>query len=676
MIYKSILKSLLIVFLALQLGSCLPNADDPGNRCSDRDLLFCEDFDFLSGDLDASGILQASLYSKWWVAKDTDREFLFEDFPFDGRSREYMILLGNGGYSGNENSLLYTVEIDLGKEESAFLSYSLIYQTEEHWDGLVVFAILGGISGIGDGGNWVVLTPENGYPDTVMIGGRLFPGYSGIRSTWLNEKIDLTPVLGRKIVLAFYFASDEFQEDWGAAIDDISIQASSDLITSQAGQVIDLTELALELPEQNYLAPLIPRANITADIICEDSTAKLANGQRAYVKGINETEDRAMVLHPSTGQFCWISLENVWIDGDIRELTRISDLEPEDYYLPICASSFTPTITGAACPAPAGEDVLGEGFNPYQMQSAVVDKGTITQIFLVPIHGENKLVSNPVDVRISREDFKMETDSFSPPGGMFWVEAEEVKYPCFLTQDQTGNVTCTGLSIDAAGPAELNLCWQGYDDCQECPVGFVSYSGSCVHSSGISSCQPECPPGYQYNELIGSCLVKIAPKLLEDNPLFCPAGMSVSTEIDCCMETSVELSAICPDGYYYQAEFNNCQRLASEGICPEGYSSDPQTGSCYIPATAPSPRCTLLRAEFPVYDVIVREATRCYKYSDNRNEIVGSLTPFTVVKALGLGEDGKTLVIKNPDYQVSCWAFLDAFYTEDLDLGILPVIKD
>ena len=671
MIMKSSLKYALIIILILILGGCLPAASDSDALCSERNLPFCVDFESLSGDLGGSQLMKTSLDGRWQVTGDNDREFLFEDFPVDGRSREKMILLGDGVYKSQESSLLYTAEIDLENVEAASLSYSLIYRTEKHWDGLVVFAILGGENYVGDGENWIVLTPENGYPDTVMIGGKLFPGYSGIRSTWLQERIDLTPALGTRVVLGFYFTSDSLQEDWGVALDDIFIESSSGFTLSPIGPTIDLTELELDLVEISYLTPIIPRTNVTADSPCEGSSEVLMNGQRAYTKGINETSDRVLVLHPTTEQYCWVSLENAWIDGDMRELTRISDLKPEDFFLPICAASFAPVISETNCSELTGRIDSQYDLYPYQIQSAVVDEGMITRVVLYP---SGEAIND--DPWISLEDFTLDNDIYSPPGGLFWAEQGDEKYPCSLVLDQTGSVICGGMSFNAAGPTEFNLCWYGYDDSRQCPPGFGYYSDDCILINDMTSCQPDCPAGYQFNELMGICTLERNPDLIEEDPDLCPAGMAVFSEINCCAEDSHDSPALCPAGYYFLAEQAHCQKLPEGNKCPEGYSFNSQTGECYLISITAAPRCSSLTAEFPVYDISVREATKCYRAPDNLSEIVGTLAPFTVVEVIGLGEDGETLMVQNPEYQVPCWASLWDFYFEDIDLGRLPVITD
>jgi hypothetical protein len=673
MIPKKYIKPILIVLMILLLGGCIPKTSNAGASCAGRDLVICEDFENLSGDLGASQLLHTSLYGNWWVTGDEDTEFLFEDFPVDGRSRKNMIQQGDGSYADGENSLLYTAEINLANVESATLSYSLIYQTEEHWDGLVVFAIIGGENGIGDGKNWIVLDPENGYPGTVLINGNIFPGYSGKTTTWLHEKIDLDPVLGESIILGFYFASDGFEEDWGAALDDIAITASSDLNLAPTWQTIDLTELELELPDQSFLSPFTPRINVTLDSYCENSPEILVNGQRAYVKGINDSGDRALVLHPTTDILCWVSLDNAWIDGDMGGLPRISDLQPEDYYLPICAASFTPIITGENCSTlPEGLNYQ-DGFFPYRLQSALVDEGRITQVVLTPTFDGISEVD--FDPRISLQDYQVGSETFSPPGGVFWLKSGDDQSPCYFTRDRTGKVICDNFSFNAAGPLKFDLCWQGYDGTQDCPAGYGSYQDSCLHVGDLTSCQVNCPSGYQFYDLLGICLLDRAPEFLENNPDLCPDGMSVFSNLGCCAETRYGSPRLCPEGYYYLADQAGCLLIPEALECPDGFSLNTQTGECYSITQTAKVRCTSLQVEFPVYDVTVRESTKCYKDPENKNEIISSLSPFSVARILGLGEDGKTLVVENPEYKVPCWASLEDFYIDELDLGILPVVK-
>jgi len=669
---KSLIKPIFAaVFLSLMAG-CASPAPDSSAPCSERDVVLCEDFEDLSGNLGASQLLGSSLFSNWWVTGDDDQAYLYPDFPVDGRSRDNMILLGDGGYEDQEDSLLYTAEIDLVNVESATLSYNLIYRTEEHWDGLVIFAIMGGQNGFQDQENWMVLTPVHGYPDTVLINGTILPGYSGVTTIWREEIIDLAPVLGGKVILAFYFSSDGYLADWGAALDDININAAGTLVTDPIGSALNLTELDLKLDRENFIPSKIPRANVVADTVCEGNNELLLNGQRPYIKALNDPGDRALVLHPVSGQFCWVSQEDIWIDGDVRGLARISDLKPEDLFLPICATSFTPVLTTPGCSLTASGSDFNQDFQRYQIQTALIEEGLITAIVLGPDVGGNP-GEEIFDPRISQPGELYSNSLFEPPGGLLWVEVEGWEKLCLLDQKQPGRVVCEGLSLNAGGPLQLNMCWQGFGESQSCPWGFgKNVDGRCMP---VPDCFPECPAGYQHNDIAGACVLELDSDKIVVNPTLCPTGLSVLSEAGCCGGVEFQPSAICPAGFYYSADQASCKLLPPDGSCPDGYKLDPDKDNCIPGNLSTEIKCTTIEQLFLTFKVTVRESTRCYKDPIKRNEIVGSLKPFTVVDVLGLDDDGDTLMIKNPDYEVPCWASLGDFYTDKLDLSILPIIR-
>ncbi len=519
----------------------------------------------------------------------------------------------------DDNSILYTAEIDLEEVETARLYFNLIYRTEDHWDGLVVFGIRGGNQGISEGKNWVVLNPDRAYPDTVLIQGKLFPGYSGFSAAWSQEKIDLEPLLGEKTILVFYFSSDDQLEGWGAALDDIYINADPELLLLDTRSTIIVTELNLDLPAANLIAPAIPRANAAADTICDGSQNMLLAGTQGYIKGVNDNNTRVLVLHPDGGGFCWASLENIWIEGELSDLSRISDLQPEDYYLPVCPASYTPNLDKAGCPQAIAGRIDGESIPPYRIQSALVENGLITDLLLVPKSPQDS-TRDPVnpDLRISPGEVNIDFEGTIPPGGSIWVEDGETKNYCLIIQDQPGMIHCPGLSLSAAGPINLDLCWLGQGPGQACPPGGGKHLESCLLIPEGTSCTPGCPPGYQYTPGTGLCTLNRNPDQQEDNPTFCPGGMSVFREAGCCAEPQLTNQQICPPGYYYGALQEFCLPLLDHEICPEDYAVDSLTGGCVLENPLSPPGCTSIAAEFPVYEVTVRKSTRCIKSPPKR----------------------------------------------------------
>jgi hypothetical protein len=317
------------------------------------------------------------------------------------------------------------------------------------------------------------------------------------------------------------------------------------------------------------------------------------------------------------------------------------------------------------------------GLYPFQIQTALVNQGLITTVILVPaVLDEGSSDDGLLDPRISQPNGLANISLFKPAGGLLWVEIEGSDQPCLLDQNQPDRVICGGLSLSAGGPVKLNLCWQGFDGSQSCPPGFGKHSeGSCVPLADLPECSPDCPAGYSYSDIEGLCILSQDPEEMALNPNLCPSGLSVLSEAACCGGVEIQPSAICPAVSYYSSEQSSCRLLPSDGSCPEGYISHPDKDECVRDNLTTNTQCTMIELSFQRFKVSVRESTRCYKDPVKRNEILGSLKPFTIVEVLGIDEDGETLLIENPDYEVPCWASLGDFYSDKLDLSFLPIIK-
>ncbi len=197
-----LLTVLLILFGALMAG-CRSETSSFNSPCSEKEALFCEDFEGDAPNLGGSTLLESSVFDQWWVTSDDDQEYFFQEFPFSGRSQGHMVLLSDGIYKNQSKSFYYAVEIDLTSATRAVLQYNLIYKTEKHWDGLVVFAIKDGAAGVNDSKNWIILTPEEGYPDTILFDGTIIPGYSGFNIFGTTKKLTCLRSLDKKLFLDF-----------------------------------------------------------------------------------------------------------------------------------------------------------------------------------------------------------------------------------------------------------------------------------------------------------------------------------------------------------------------------------------------------------------------------------------------------------------------------------------
>ncbi len=114
-----------------------------------------------------------------------------------------------------------TREFDLTSVSAATLSFNLWYDAEDKWD-------YGYIEVSTDGGKtWKILQGLHTTTDN-PIGNAFGPGYTGISGggsspIWIEERIDLTPYAGGKILVRFEYITDEAVNNTGIAIDDIRV---------------------------------------------------------------------------------------------------------------------------------------------------------------------------------------------------------------------------------------------------------------------------------------------------------------------------------------------------------------------------------------------------------------------------------------------------------------------
>ncbi|MGB2964679.1 MAG: hypothetical protein WBB69_11910 [Anaerolineales bacterium] len=659
---------LILATLLFILTGCNPDTYNHSALCEDREVLFCEDFE--SEPFYVGYVAYQNL--PWWV---TDDGYL-GNYTAEGRSQGFLATCGKHVffYDDDTANLLHTFEIDLSGAGSATLYYNLLYATETHWDGMIVVATTDW------GSDWVILEPQGGYPDTILLDGQIIPGYSGHNTYWVHEQVDLSPVLGSDhLILGFYFASDWAINYRGVVLDDIVVDGDFTERSTWSQLTDDLLDEFPVLPEMNLILPKdplitteIPRATAFMDTPCEgEVTEILKESQRAFVKAVNETGDRYSVLHPESGNFCWVSSEDVWIDGHDWDLPQLSDKKPEDLYLPVCGLRRTPIISDPAC------QTSGETSLPYQVKSALVENGKITTLVLDPgTSSSGGDLQEILDPRISGIDQlpEISVDPGDGPGGIINLSLNGAQYACSLDKGQAGRIICDGLSLDAGGPLQISLCWQGWDKNTLCPPGFAADPGreKCQPLADLGACAQECPDGYSYSTGEGLCLVEITEEGKDTE--FCPEGFSVNPDAECCVSSMTEDRGDCPAGYYYGLEGSACQPFPEDGTCPDGFIFQEEPATC-IPETGSSaPVCAAIDIQLPNPEVTVKESAHCWRGPGSSYENVSSLKPFTIVEVLGIGEGGEYLVINNPKYQIPCWVKNENLYLDKLDMTILPFI--
>jgi len=669
--------SLLIFFLGIivfPISGCLPGAYDTSTLCENRKVVYCEDFETIS----------PSVYtfnpggSGWAISEDEVLSQTLIDLPVEGRTPDYLAAIGylNNNYEDNTQALLYTESINLTNATRATLYFNLLYLTEPHWDGLILIATRD------QGDTWNVLEPIGGYPDALMYEGTTTPGYSGNKPYWIHEEVDLDSLVGSEVILGFYFLSDAFNVNYGVALDDIVVDADINIGPGGETQIQDISEVVLFLPKDPLLTVEIPRLTSLIDTPCENEEISiLKEGQRAYAKAINQNGDRFFVLHPDTSNFCWVGQEDVWVNDQDFSLPQLSDLKPEDLFQPICVLSKAPILTNATCDTGAGSGEDNPSLLPYQIQSALVEGGKIITVAVDIGNGPagDNYQENP-EYRISSVD-GIPGVNINPgigPGGTIAATLNGVKQTCSLDRGQPGRVICENLSLDAAGPLNIEICWQGWDENSFCPPGLSANPAGegCILLPNSGSCTPGCPDGYQYSERDARCLPKRDLAVDDQYADSCPAGFMINSEAGCCVSIEPTDRLDCPTGYYYSPEESSCLRVPDEGNCPEGTLSQGDPITCVPEINTISSLCATFDVSFPVPEVTLKETTRCLRGPGNSYEIVSSLKPFNVVDVLGIGEGGEYLVINNPKFQIPCWANMDDFYLEKLDQTILPIIPE
>jgi len=139
---------------------------------------------------------------------------LYGAAPHSGRAQWW-------GNAADEMESTLTREFDLSGVQQATLRFSAWYDIEKDYD-------YAGVAVSTDNGcTWQTL-PGQHTTDTDPVGqnpGHSFTGKSGDGDTptWIDESMDLTPFAGQKVLVRFYYITDQSYHGSGLAIDDIAI---------------------------------------------------------------------------------------------------------------------------------------------------------------------------------------------------------------------------------------------------------------------------------------------------------------------------------------------------------------------------------------------------------------------------------------------------------------------
>jgi hypothetical protein len=119
-------------------------------------------------------------------------------------------------HRGDDSNTRLTRAFDLTGVKQATLTYWTWYDIEADWDyGYVEIST--------DGGRrWTILqTPHSAT--TNPSGNAYGPGYTGASDGWLEERIDLSPYSGQKVLIRFEYVTDDAVNKSGWTIDDVAI---------------------------------------------------------------------------------------------------------------------------------------------------------------------------------------------------------------------------------------------------------------------------------------------------------------------------------------------------------------------------------------------------------------------------------------------------------------------
>jgi len=176
--------------------------------------LFAEDFE--SG---GAGVLSLALRGaeRWSITTE-------EQPSPAGHSAPHVAGIGSHSlpYRANVSTLLHTPPIDLGTASRPQLTFNLRYAVEPEADGLRVLASPDG------GRTWHLLLPQAGYPSPFVAalyaqGHGDARGYSGEVERWTPQAFDLSEYSGKRLILAWQFASNDAAGGEGAFIDDLRV---------------------------------------------------------------------------------------------------------------------------------------------------------------------------------------------------------------------------------------------------------------------------------------------------------------------------------------------------------------------------------------------------------------------------------------------------------------------
>ena len=168
---------------------------------------------------DTTGHL-APYSSRYFDIGSLPRDIVVE-FQGDAATRQIATRCHSGehcwwGNRGDSIDTTLTREFDLTNLSTATLEFMVWFDIEEGWDYAYVEASADG------GETWTILEGDH-TTDENPVGNSYGHGYTGASNGWLQERVDLTPFVGSKVLVRFEYITDAAVYEDGLVVDDIAV---------------------------------------------------------------------------------------------------------------------------------------------------------------------------------------------------------------------------------------------------------------------------------------------------------------------------------------------------------------------------------------------------------------------------------------------------------------------
>ncbi len=198
------------------------------------------------------------------------------------------------GNRGDSIDTTLTREFDLSNLSKATLEFKVWFDIEEDWDYAYVEVSTDG------GETWTILK-GNHTTDENPVGNSYGHGYTGASNGWLEERVDLTPFVGSKVLIRFEYITDDAVYEDGFAIDDIAIPDLKFIDGSEEGDGgwnAQGFERIDNIVPVDYVVLVMERRSDGADIVRRMAIDEERRGVVAVGELGDEIQDAVVVVSP------------------------------------------------------------------------------------------------------------------------------------------------------------------------------------------------------------------------------------------------------------------------------------------------------------------------------------------------------------------------------------------